>query len=221
MGDLDEPEPGQDEETAWPIRSDDAAIQVALEESRRRYRNEVEIINDADDRAMRGARTGLIIIGILVSATAFVEPDTLGDLSVEVTVMGALGLSLVFGSMLFALGTYTATVYPTGVGEEHREAALQDGYSEREWTAFLIEEYGKWIDEAAEMADANARYLFNTVVMQAIGVALLATAFTVAYLNRIEDIPPQTSMRVILGFLLLGFLLNGIVFLVRDAADRL
>lgn len=217
MGESDD----SDEDVDWGQYSDTAALRAALEETRRSYDKDIASINDVDEKAMRAARTGFLVLGITVSGLAIFGPGTLGGLSIETKGLGGFGLGLVFASTLFALGTYTATEYPTGVGSEHREAALSDGYSRAQWLEFMIDEYGGWTDEVNEMAAANAQYLENTVFIQAVGLLSLFLGVVVGYLNQVEEVPPQTSLIAILLFLVLVILVGSLLFLVRDFAGTL
>lgn len=212
----EEPSDENSERATWELRSDEVVLTEALEEARRSYDKEIESINDVDEKAMRAARTGFLILGIAVSGVAIFGSETLGDLSTEVTLLGGSGLALIFFSALLALGTYTATEYPTGIGRDHRNAALHDGYSKDEWLEFLIDEYGEWTDEVTEMSGANAQYLEYTVFFQSVGLLSLSLAVTVGYLHRIEGVHPQDSLKIMLLYLALFGLIGYLIAQIRE-----
>lgn len=221
MGTNGDQDSGDDSEAVWRRRSDRGALETALEETRRSYDKDIDSINEVDEKAMRAARTGFLVLGITVSGLAVFGSGTLGGLSIEVKTLGGFGLGLVFTSTLFALGTYTATEYPTGIGREHRKAAINDGYTHAEWLEFMIEEYGDWTGEVNEMAGANAQYLENTVFIQAVGLLSLFLAVVVGYLNQVEGVSPLKSLVTVLLFLVATLLSGALVFLVRNIADTL
>ena len=179
--------------------SDEPALRTALEEARRAYDNDIAVLNEIDEKAMRAGRTGLILIGVAVSALAVFGPRALIESSRTVFVLTTLGIGLVFCSTIFALGTYTATEYPSGIGENHRESVIQDGYSESEWLVFMLHEYGRWTDEVNEEIETNAELLENTMLLQLGGLLSMSVAVALGYLNQVRDIPPLRVFGAIIG----------------------
>lgn len=201
--------------------SDEPALRAAVEEARRSYDKDIAVLNDIDEKAMRAGRTGLILIGVAVSALAVFGPDALIEASRTVFVFTALGIGLVFVSTIFALGTYTATEYPTGIGENHRESVLNDGYSEEEWLILLLNEYGKWTEEVNEEIEENAELLENTMVLQMFGLLSMSLAILLGYLNRVQDIPPTLVFFSIILFILFTALIGLVLIVGRKIASSL
>lgn len=202
-------------------QSDVAALETALEEARRSYDKDVAALNDIDEKAMRAGRIGIILLGIIISALAVFGPEVIVELEQQIFIMAVIGIGLILTSTILALGTYTITQYPSGIGESHREAAIKDGFDRADWLVFMLNQYGEWTDEVNSEIEANAEFLENTIMLQLVGLVCLSFAIMLGYLNRVNDIPPKTA---IVGFIIFagGFTaLSGIYIGVRNAASNL
>lgn len=200
---------------------DEAALEAALEEARRSYDKDVTALDDIDKKAMQAGRIGIILLGVIVSALAVFGPEAIVELEQLIFIMAVIGIGLILTSIVLALGTYTITQYPSGIGENHRQAAIKDGYDRADWLVFMLKEYGKWTDELNNEIQTNAKLLENTIMSQLIGLLCLSFAIMLGYLNRVNDVPPKTA---IVGFTLIagGFTaLSGIYIGARNVASNL
>lgn len=173
--------------------SETEVLTNALEESRRTFDKEIETINEIDDKAMRVARTGVIVIGIVVSVIAVLGPEAIVSMPSTVFGLSIVGVGLIFGSIVYAYGTIAVTEFPTGIGSPHREEAKSGAYTEREWLMLMLSEYDSWVDEVEQEVEQNVVYLEETMLLLLVGLLLLSLAAGVGYLHEAYDIAPLYS----------------------------
>lgn len=170
---------------------------------------------------MRAGRTGIIVLGIVVSALAVFGPEVILDLERTIFIMATIGIGLVFMSTVLALGTYTITEYPSGIGTNHRRSAIEDGYDSSEWLVFMLEEYGHWTEEINGEIEANAEHLENTVLLQLLGLICITFAIMLGYMNRVNEIPPR-AVFITLFLLAIAVVVIGLVLVaIRKIASSL
>jgi hypothetical protein len=122
----------------FPDTSATEALKNAVEESRREYDKKVETMEEIDDKAMRSVRTAIILVGLVVSAVSVGGPDSIGRFAILPVLVGALGVVALIISVVYGIGAYSATQYPTGIGPLHRNDVITGEYSNDEWFVNMI-----------------------------------------------------------------------------------
>ncbi|MFC7081710.1 hypothetical protein [Halorussus caseinilyticus] len=173
-----------------PDASATEALENAVEESRREYDKRVETMEEIDDKAMRSVRTAVILVGLVVSGVSVGGPGAISGFSLLPVVLGALGVVSLVVSILFGVGAYSATQYPTGIGETHRNDVITGAYSHDEWFVNMIDEYDEWSEELAEETAKNLRYLEVVQLLLSIGVVSLLVSAGMIVVHRAYGIRP-------------------------------
>lgn len=159
---------------------DTAALETVRTESRHVLSEQLRLLNDIDDKAMRSVRTSVILLGLVVSAVQ------LGNSSLAVTKLGPwpfgfgmTGVCLLLLSVLTGVQTYSVSRPAFGVSDEHRADVVEGNYSEHEWLRFQLREYDQWIDSATQMNDENAVLLHATLSSMVLGVLSLLVSVSI------------------------------------------
>lgn len=181
------------------------ALENAVEESRREYDKKVETMEEIDDKAMRSVRTAVILLGLVVSAVSVAGPGAVGEVAVLPVLVGALGVVALTVSIIYGIGTYSATQYPTGIGPMHRNDVITGGYSHDEWFLSMLDEYDDWSMEIADEVSKNLGYLEVVQFSLSVGVIALLVSAGMVVLKTAYGIRPLNT--------LVGAL--GVVFIVR------
>lgn len=157
------------------------SLEVVREESRHVLTEQLELLSDIDDKAMRSVRTALILVGLVVSAVQISGgPDSVSNLGRAAFTAGATGVILLLCSILTGIYTYAVSDPPLGIGETHRRDVLDGGYSHHEWLRLQVSEYDEWTETAAEMNDRNVRTLHATLWFLVGGIVSLLAATVVS-----------------------------------------
>lgn len=157
--------------------SDIESLRLVREESQAALDRRIQMINESDDMAMRTARTGVVVIGILVTAIGVVGPDTVWDqFSWLSGIPGFLGGVLLFFVVIRGMAMYSSSDIVLGVGHAHRSEVLDATYTEREWLEELLREYSEWHKELRTHHDNQQRALFWTQILFFTSLFLLIIA---------------------------------------------
>lgn len=137
--------------------------------------HQIALLNELDDRALRTARTSVVVLGILVSAFGIAGRDTVGDLPLVVQVFGVLGVILLSMTVLVGIALYSSTDITFGIGDAHREELANTSYTEREWLRLLPDEYADWSETMEILNETNAeRLLFAQLCLSTALLSLLS-----------------------------------------------
>jgi hypothetical protein len=165
---------GGDAETSSVEGVDTEALETVRKESRQVLSEQLRLLNDIDDKAMRSVRTSVILLGLVVSAVQ------LGNSSLSVAKLGSwsfgfgmTGVCLLLLSVVTGVQTYSVSRPAFGVSDEHRADVVEGNYSEHEWLQFQLREYDQWIDSATQMNNKNAVLLHATLSSMVLGVLSL------------------------------------------------
>lgn len=142
-------------------------LRTSQVEARSVLDQQLSTLSDIDAKAMRTVRIALLLLGIVLSATAF--PDE----TVFVTWLTIPGLVSISVSILFGLLTYTSPDPTVGPSTDYFEDVRVEPYSEAEWRTLLLSGYIEWIGDVEELNSSNARTLILSQISLGIGVALL------------------------------------------------
>jgi len=164
-------------------RSATEALENAVEESRREYDKKVASMEEIDDKAMRSVRTAVILVGLVASAVSVIGPSAVSATGVIPVLVGALGVGALAVSIVYGIGLYSATEYPTGIDSRHRAEVIDGGYSRKEWFVQLLDEYDEWSDKIADELSGNLRYLELVQFSLALGVIALLTSASMIVLR--------------------------------------
>lgn len=185
------------------------ALANAVEESRREYDKKVETMEEIDDKAMRSVRTAVILAGLVISAVGISDPSVVAATTVLPAVVGTLGIGTLTTSIVYGLGAYSATQYPTGIGPLHRNDVISGGYSHEEWLINVLDEYGEWSNETAEEISKSARYLQIVQFCLSFGIVALLTVASMVVMKRTYGIrPPITFVATVSSLLVVRTLIG-------------
>ncbi|WP_135823280.1 hypothetical protein [Halorussus ruber] len=165
-----------------PDTSATEALENAVEESRREYDKKVETMEEIDDKAMRSVQTAVILVGLVVSAVSVGGPGAVGEATVLPVLFGALGVVALAVSIVFGIGVYSVTEYPTGISSVHRDEATTGGYTKDEWVVSVLDNYDEWSAIVAEEIERMATYFEFVQLFLSFGVvSLLVSASMVVF----------------------------------------
>lgn len=129
---------------------------------------QLETLDDVDDKAMRTVRITLVVLSILVSATAFRVSRQFVN---AFTVLGMASLVL---AVLIGLWTYGSSSLEIGTSREYVAEVLEAPYSEKEWLAVLLAGYHEWIEDVSRLNATNARLLTLVQGFAGLGIVLIS-----------------------------------------------
>lgn len=152
----------------------------ALTAARRVYDRQIAELENIDDKAMRTARTGVIVLGFVAAALATSGPGVASGLRLLTVLYWAFSVLVVTAATFVGVGVYTVTEYPLEVRKQHVQQAVE-GPPEG-WVRGAIREVNETRDDLDEEISKNAAYLeVAQLLLVAGGVSLfLSTAMTVA-----------------------------------------
>lgn len=185
-----------------PTASATEALENTVEESRREYDKKVETIEEMDGKAMRSVRTAVILVGLVVSAVSVSGPGAVGQLSVLSIIVGGPGVVALVVSIIFGIGVYSTTEYPTGIDSDHRADVITGGYSREKWLVHLLDEYDEWSDKLADEISENTRHFELVQVSLSLGILSLLASASMVVLKAAYDVPPSVTLS---GFLVATF----------------
>lgn len=160
---------GADREQNQPPADLDA-LRAARTEARETLDQQLTVLREIDDKAMRTVRINVLLLGVGATAAA-VAPEEVPQ-SVWVY---AGGVSLLV-SMLSATATYTVSNPEVGVGPEYLEDVRTEAYSEAGWQETVIAGYQEWVGDLAAEIEQNAALLEVSLYALALGLVCFGAA---------------------------------------------
>ncbi|MBP1955121.1 hypothetical protein J2752_002033 [Halarchaeum rubridurum] len=168
----------ESEETPPAETVEEAALETVRQESRTVLSEQVSLLNDIDDKAMRTVRTAVLLLGLVISAIKLsdqpVAPSEIGPLVFSI---GSSGIALLLLAVLLGSITYSYSKPELGVSKDHRRDVVRGGYSNKEWLRLQLNEYDEWIDDMSETNSINAFLLTVTQISLITGIGSLLLAF--------------------------------------------
>lgn len=203
-------EPSDAPDEALAEQTDIEALRIARKESRTVLDEQVSLLNDIDDKAMRSVRTAVIFVGIVISAiqvSGGVEAVPSAD--TWVFRFSAAGVGFLIVSMVSGILTYSVSSASFGVSRGHREDVML-GYSEREWLIFVLNEYDEWTEEMETTNKKNSIGLHTTLFSLVSGLVclLLSLIHDLDYGLRELAVPPLVGLGITLAFAGVLYLFN-------------
>lgn len=175
----------------------------ALEGARRVYDRQITKLESIDDKAMRTARTAVLILGFIAAALTTAGPGVLSDVSGLTASLGVIGAVSVFASAFLSVGVYTVTEYPVEIREGDLRAANR--VTNEEWRWVAIDRLDEASTEIEPEIEVNAEYLEQSQFLLLLGVFLLSYATGITVVARSYGIAPweQTVVVGIIAAILL------------------
>lgn len=142
--------------------SDDVDIvKISREEAHRVIDNQVQTLNDIDDKAARLLRINLVLLGIILTGISLAVDTGAGseslqevsDLYNKYTIGGVVMLLLSTG---VAAVTYTSSSLQAGVSANDLRMFLDNDFDDRANLEGLVEGYSEWIEYNYEVNAKNA-----------------------------------------------------------------
>lgn len=171
---------------------DTAALETVRSESRDVLSEQIRLLNDIDDKAMRSVRTAVLFIGLVVTAVQISEdPTAFTDLGPWPFRLAVGGVSFLLTSVLLGIYTYSVSEPEFGVSEDHRNDVVQGGFSRHEWLLFQLNEYDEWTESMSKVNQRNATLLHGTLVATVLGIgSLLVSIAWAAEITATRIVPP-------------------------------
>ncbi|WP_420182870.1 hypothetical protein ACNO8S_16420 (plasmid) [Haloarcula sp. KBTZ06] len=170
----------------------------AVEAARRVYDKQVAKLEEIDDKAMRTARTGILVMGFIAAALTNAGADAVSSLPNTAAIAGGLGTAAVVASSFVSIGIYTMTEYPFEIQGRHIDAA--DDTPPEEWLSTALDRLKDSSIELAGEIKRNAEYLEMAQLFLLLGIIFLVYSSSVTILRR--------SYGIVLGIQPLSFLIG-------------
>lgn len=153
--------------------------EIALESARRVYDKRVRRLEAIDDKAMRSARSGVLILGFIAAGLTSLSPATVANTPLLPVVAGALGTLLVAASAFACVGIYTVTQVPSELSKGDLDTTPRP--EERLWYEVVMDRLETAVERTGEEIRRNRTYFEYSQVMLVSGSGLLvyATGVTV------------------------------------------
>lgn len=136
-------------------------VKISREEAHRVIDNQVQTLNDIDDKAARLLRINLVLLGIILTGISLAVDTGTGSDSLQVvsdlyntyTIGGVVMLLLSTG---VAAVTYTSSSLQAGVSANDLRMFLDNDFDDRTNLEGLVEGYAEWIEYNYEVNAKNA-----------------------------------------------------------------
>jgi hypothetical protein len=165
-------EPGEQQTPAEEV--DIEALEMVRTESREVLGEQISLLGDIDDKAMRTVRTAVLFIGLVISAIQIsgdsITTEEIGTWPFRLTTSGVVFL---LASIVAGIWTYSVSDPSFGVSSDHRKDVVAGGYTEREWLLFQLNEYDEWTESVRETNQTNVVGLHTTLFSLVAGVLCL------------------------------------------------
>lgn len=171
----------QDQQVTTPAEEVDiGALETVRTESREVLKQQIQLLGDIDDKAMRTVRTSVLFIGLVISAIQLSGNSlSVGDLGAWPFRLATAGVTFLLVSIVTGIWTYSVSDPDFGVSDDHRRDVVAGGYSEREWLLFQLTEYNEWTDSMESTNENNVVGLHTTLFSLVTGVFALLTSVVV------------------------------------------
>jgi hypothetical protein len=161
---------------------DEDALQVVREESRHVLSEQIDLLKDLDDEAMRTVRTSVLVIGLVISAVQVSRGSISEVSSASISFqLGSSGIVLLLLSIFLGVYTYSVSDPEFGVGDSHRIDVVDGNYTESEWLLIQLNEYSEWAAQMRSLNEKNVTALHLTLFSSTAGVLVLLTAVVVEF----------------------------------------
>ncbi|PSP37988.1 hypothetical protein BRC71_08430 [Halobacteriales archaeon QH_7_65_31] len=173
----------KDEDEDVPAEEVDLqALEIVRQESREVLTEQIRLLNDIDDKAMRSVRTAVLFIGLVISAIQLSnQPVTFNQIGSWPFRLASGGLTSLLISVLLGIYTYSVSKPDLGVSEDHRTDVVQGAFSKGEWLRFQLDEYDEWTDNMNTMNTKNAVLFHSSLAAAVLGIfsLLLSAIWTI------------------------------------------
>jgi len=176
MSHVDEPS-STTSESSGASHSDVEAYRSLARESRSVLDHQISFLNQMDDAAVRTVRTGIIVIGIVVSAASIVSGR-----NVSITVeswpirLGIVGVIALLTSICLGIYTYRISNATLGLSRDFANEIREQQYDTIEWYDLLLGGFDEWQEQMRCELRTNARFLLAVQGLLLVGIVLLSLA---------------------------------------------
>ncbi|WP_135824851.1 hypothetical protein [Halorussus ruber] len=177
----DESEWNRNQFSAWD--SEEGALRAARSEARESLTETIDSIRRIDQSAMRTLRIDLVILGLSVTAASSFQFPT--KFLNGLTILGFVGVML---SAVVAVVATSGSERPTGVSEAYLSEFQQASWTEREWNEWMLQEYSRWLAEANQIADGDARALLYAQLCLGVGLIALVSGVTLGVTGLLDSV---------------------------------
>lgn len=190
--------------------TDDAeADREALAGARRVYDRQITTLDSIDDKAMRTARTAVLILGFVAAALTAGGPAALSEISTLPVAIAFAGVLGIFGAAFVSVGIYTVTEYPIELRQGDLLAASR--VPDEDWIAGAIGRLDRVSTEIESEIDQNARYLEYAQIFLLFGSLLLLYSTAITVISRSYGIEPKNQTLVVLLIVGFGIIIKDLV----------
>lgn len=130
--------------------------------------HQIDDLDDIDDKALRTVRITMVVFGILVASAQLEGAEAV------VTRWTLAGSSLLIGSIIAGVLTYSASNPHFGPGPDYLESVLEESYSATEERYEAVSSYASWMRKNEGIVQQNGTYLLITQVLLIAGLICLA-----------------------------------------------
>lgn len=153
---------------------DTEALEIVREESREVLNEQLSLLSDIDDKAMRTVRTSVLFIGLVISAIQLSgTPIAVEEIGRWPFRLATAGVTFLLASIVAGIWTYSVSDPDFGVSSDHRKDIVAGGYTEREWLLLQLNEYDEWTDSMRDTNETNVVGLHATLFSLIAGVLSL------------------------------------------------
>jgi len=170
----------------------DRAREQALESGRRVYDRQADELGSIDDKAMRTARTSVLILGFIAAALTAAGPDALTEIEAGPTIAAGFGSLSLLASAFVSIGIYSVTEYPTEIRDRDLQAAPHT--PKRNWIDSAITRVNEANTELEYEIVQNSRFLNWAQVLLLMGVLLLSFATTLSVAKQSYGVNPEQQL---------------------------
>lgn len=153
------------------------ALRATREEAREVLNYKLDLLDSLDDKATWTARTAVVVLGVLISGVGATGSSGVAAAGTWVFAFGALGVTLLLGSVVVGVAAATDSEVNPGPGRSFRREVREERYDEREWNATLLDGYDEWIETAEDVTATNRSQLL--VAQTSLVAAFLALVLAV------------------------------------------
>lgn len=156
------------------------ALRLAYDDAKGVLNQQVDRLDDMDDKAASILRLDALLLGLLLTAGSIAARSDSVSLSGLLNWWLGVGAALLVLSLLAAATSYIITEAWVGIGPTDIQRILNQKYSEKELLILLLRSSGEWMKENEVMNRRNAIALSITVYSLAFGVLAASIGIVIA-----------------------------------------
>ncbi|EMA08172.1 hypothetical protein [Haloarcula marismortui] len=175
---------------------DQRSPEIALESARRVYDMRVRRLESIDDKAMRTARTAVLILGFIAAGLTSIGPTTIASTPLLPFVAGSIGSICISASAFLCVGVYTVTEYPNEISEGDLDTIPRP--TEEFWYENVMHRLEFALSAIGAEIDKNKQYFEIAQLLLLTGAFLLVYATGVTVISGAFGIPVDVQTGAVL-----------------------